>query len=239
MAIDISIIATNWNGGREPVELLDSIAKLDYPKAKIETIIVDNGSTDKSPDVVEKKYPWARLIRLRRNLGFPGGVNIGITNAHGKYLFIANDDLVLSRPSARQMIERFNTNPRLGVLGGKTYFKLQPEKVSATGFKISFFTGKIAPETATPMWVSGCALMIPRRVIDKVGLFDEGFSPGYFEDADLCMRVRQAGYKIAYDPDIIFFHGHNKSFAKLSRWRYLWYWQKAKLRFMYKYALNH
>src|SRR4030042_4827442 len=97
----ISIIFPNYNGGQNPLECLSSIEKLNYPKSKLETIIVDNHSTDESITKIKKQYLWVKIIELKKNLGFAGGINKGIKKANGTYLFITNDDILFEKNSLK------------------------------------------------------------------------------------------------------------------------------------------
>ena len=100
----VSIVFSNFNGGKEPLECLASIKKLNYPKNKIETIIIDNGSKDKSPEKIAGKFPEVNLIKLKKDIGLPASLNLGIKKSAGKYIFIANDDIIFEKSSIKNMV---------------------------------------------------------------------------------------------------------------------------------------
>lgn len=237
----VSIITPNWNGGNEPLEFIQSIKKLHYPQKRIEIIVVDNGSTDGSPEKIAKKYPDVKLIRLKENIGYGPALNIGIKKSKGEYIFIGNDDLVLKKGSLERLATYLLENPNAGIVGGKIYFKNAPKKIASAGQRYNFFTGEIADypnsnKEKEVMWVQGCAYLFPRSLINKIGMYDEGFAKIYFEDFDLCLRAKKTGFKVIYYPKAIFYHGQSTTMDKTSSSFKLFQWYKNKFRFILKQA---
>jgi len=235
----VSIIFPNFNGGQEPLECLDSIAKLAYPKSKIEVLVIDNNSTDGSPQSIIKLFPWVKLIRLKENVGFIQAVNHGIHQAKGAYIFIGNDDLVFSPASLGVLINYIEKNKDVGALGGKVYYKNFPQEIASAGYMFDSWTGHIycaqnSEKLKEVDWIQGCALLTTKLVIKKVGLFDEGFGFIYFEDTDFCFRVRQQGFKVTYLPTVEFWHGNTTTMNKNKPRKY-YEWYKNKFRFMLKH----
>lgn len=234
----VSITFPVYNGGKEPIECLNSIVNLNYPKNKIEIVIVDNNSSDGSDKIIKQKFPQVRLIKMKENVGFAKGVNIGIKHSSGAYIFIGNDDIVFEKNSLKNMIEYMEQHPEVGITGGKIFLKSKPNKIISPGFMMNTWTGKIypapLPEIAKePNWVQGCAMLVPRKVFKKIGLLDEGFSLAYFEDFDYCLRAKKAGFSIRYLPDAIFWHGETTTGNKNIQRKY-YYWYKNKIRFTLK-----
>lgn len=238
----VTILTPNWNSGRQILEFIASIKALNYPRQLIETIIIDNNSQDGSPQQISQKFPWVKLIRLKENVGFPKAVNIGIKQSTGAYIFIGNDDLVLSPDSIWQMVKKLEDRPEIGILGGKIFFKDKRRGLASSGNTFNFLLGinkndnRSPNQEKEPLWVDGCAMMIPRDVIKKVGLLDEGFSLIYFEDADFAIRTKAAGFKVVYDPKIIFYHGQSLSFKKFPSYGKWLQWYKSKTRFILKHS---
>lgn len=233
----ISIIFPNYNGGKEPIDCLKSIQKLNYPKNNIEVIVIDNASSDGSDKKIKDRFPKIKLIKLDKNYGFAKAVNIGIKKAKGELIFVGNDDLVFEKNSLKNLADFTVKNPNIGVLGGKIYLKSSPRKITSSGYMINRLTGNIykAPnpnELKEPDWVQGCAMLIPKKVFKKVGFFDEGFKH-LFEDVDFCFRTRKKGYKIVYNPEAIFWHGESTSANKNLLQKY-YNWYLGKLRFVLK-----
>lgn len=226
------------NGGNEPLECLKSISKLNYPKNKLEVIVVDNASSDGSDLKIKKQYPKIRLFRMDHNIGFAAAVNYGIKKSKSDFVFITNDDIVLEKNSISLLTQYLILNPDAGLIGGKVYFKSNPKKICSSGFMMNKWTGNIyrlqKPNQLTePDWVQGCALLIPRKLIFKLGLLD----PDYFlsfDDYDLAERVRKSGFKVVYLPDAVFWHGESLTVDKNPDFKYF-HWYKSKFRFIIKH----
>ncbi|OGD85840.1 hypothetical protein A2164_00235 [Candidatus Curtissbacteria bacterium RBG_13_35_7] len=234
----ISIIFPNYNGGQNPLECLSSIEKLNYPKSKLETIIVDNHSTDESITKIKKQYLWVKIIELKKNLGFAGGINKGIKKANGTYLFITNDDILFEKNSLKILVS-YSQKHENCILGGKQV-NPQTKKFIAGGRKFSLLTGiQTNIKARSPVvcdQVDGCAMLIPKKVINKIGMFDEEFYPVYGEDLDLCLRAIKAKIKIIYYPKAIFFHNPSQTVSKLPLHNVYYYGFKNRLKVMIKHA---
>ena len=235
----VSIVFSNFNGGKEPLECLASIKKLNYPKNKIETIIIDNGSKDKSPEKIAGKFPEVNLIKLKKDIGLPASLNLGIKKSAGKYIFIANDDIVLEKNSIKNMVHFLEKNTNVGVLGGKVFYKNEPKKLSDSACDFNFYLGEIKKGLVKGeqiKWLQSCAIMVPKIIFQKVGLFDSGFYPLYFDDFDFCLRVKNSGFKIVYLPNATFWHGVGKTTRQFSNKKVYYWWYKNKIRFYLKNA---
>lgn len=233
----IAIIFPNYNGGNEPIECLESIYKLNYPKSKLEVIVIDNNSIDGSNTKIKQRFPKTKLIQNDQNLGFGKAVNQGILASNADYIFIANNDLVFEKDSLKTMVEFIQKEAKVAVVGGKIFFKSRPQKICSSGYMLNRITGNIyiAPDPdilKSPDWIQGCAMLIPMKIFKKIGLLDDGFS-FYFEDIDFCFRARKAGLKVIYLPDAIFFHGETVSANKDKPNKY-YHWYRNKIRFILK-----
>lgn len=234
----ISIIFPVHNGGKEPLACLRSITQLDYPKKSLEVIVVDNNSSDGSADKIEKLFLKIQLIRLEQNIGFAPAINLGISRATGEYILIGNDDIVFHPQSITFLSKYLKEHPETGVAGGKIFAKSQPNKISSAGYLMNRWTGAVASSRQTeivthPDWIQGCALLVRRKVLDKIGLLDISFGH-FFEDYDLCLRARKAGYQIAYVPTAYFWHGESTTANRNLPAKYT-AWYKSKFRFMLKH----
>ena len=237
----VSIVFSNFNGGKEPIDCLNSIEKLNYPKNKIEVTVIDNGSQDGSSQIIAKKFPDIHLIKLEKDIGLPASLNLGIVNSSGKYIFIGNDDTVLEKNSIRFMVNYLEVNKNVAVLGGKVYYKYKPKKLSLSVCGFNYYLGSIRKpkdilDPNQVQWFQSCAIMIPSSVFKKIGLFDSGFYPLYFDDFDFCLRATKAGFKITYLPQVIFWHGQGKTTQKFPSKKVYYWWYKNKIRFYFKHA---
>jgi len=236
----VSIIFPTYNGGKEPIECITSIKKLNYPKDKLEIIVVDNGSTDGSLAALRRfKIQDSRfkIIENKINLGFAKGVNLGIKKSHGDYIFIGNDDIVFEKNSLKNLVDYSLNHPGVGILGGKIFFKSHPKKISSSGYMMNKWTGSVyvAPKPNKikgPDWLQGCALLIPKKVLDELGLLDAEFTH-FFEDYDLSIRAKRAGFKIIYLPSAIFWHRESTTANKDKPKKY-YHWYRNKFRFILK-----
>lgn len=234
----ISIIFPTHNGGSEPIDFLTSLEAQKYPHHKIEVIMVDNNSTDGSITSIRKKFPFVTIIKNKNNRGFSSSINQGLALAHGAYLCIANDDSVFEPSCIVRVLDYFEKNPSVGIVGGAVYRKSNQKKLVSAGYFFNFFTGNIKPNTdinslTTPDWIEGCGLFFNRSVFARIGFFDEGY-PYYFEDFDYCVRARAAGFKVMTLPQVLIWHGGSTSANKQLKQKY-YYWYKSKLRFIIKH----
>lgn len=237
----ISIIFSNYNGGKEPLECLASINKLNYPKNKIETIVIDNGSKDKSPEKIAGRFPQVNLIKLKKDIGLPASLNLGIKKSRGAYIFIANDDIILEKNSIKEMVKFLKTNKDVAIVGGKIFNKEKPQMITQSVCGFNFYLGTIKTpknkfDPKEVQWLQSCAIMVPAEIFKKIGLFDGGFYPLYFDDFDICLRAKRAGFKIAYLPKAIFWHGVGKTTSKYPGKTIYYWWYKNKIRFLLKNA---
>ncbi len=227
----ICIIIVNWNGKDDTLRCLSSIKGIDTRGYSLSTIVVDNGSTNDSVAVIKKKHPWVTLIETKKNLGFTGGNNVGITHAmeHGAdYIWLLNNDTIVDR-NALTLVEAF-TVPHIGIAGSKIYFAPGHEyhrdryTTSQRG-KVLWYAGGLVDwdnvyashrgvdevdkgqfdkEEDTP-YVTGCSFMIRRAVIEKIGGLDERYYL-YLEDLDYCLKAKKAGFRLVYNPKSIIWH---------------------------------
>lgn len=233
----VSIIFPNYNGGKEPLECLSSTDKLNYPKEKLEVIVVDNNSKDGSDIKIKSQFPQVILIKNKKNFGFAKAVNLGIKKSSGSYVFVGNDDLVFEKNSLKNLIDYSQNNPGVGILGGKIFYKSQPKKLCSSGHSMNKWTGNVYPITSSNRikeldWIQGCALLVPRKVLDKIGLFDPGYYI-FFEDFDLAIRARDAGFKVVCLPEVTFWHGESLTVDKNKTQKYF-HWYQSKIRFVLK-----
>lgn len=236
----ISIVTVNWNTPKDTIEFLESLKKITIPSQyKIQTIVIDNGSTDDSVKILSQKFPQIKLIESKVNLGFAGGYNLGISHAlknSADYVFIVNNDTVVSDANLlNKLIKIFDNDSLAGFATPKIYFAPKYEfhkkryKKSDLGKVIWYAGGKIdwknilfshrgVDEVDTGTYVkteetdfcTGCVILTSKEVLKKVGLFNDKYF-AYLEDADLCMRVKKAGYKLFYVGDAGIWHKTSQS----------------------------
>ena len=211
----VSIIVLNWNGKKFLKNCLDSLKKLTYPN--LEIIIVDNYSTDGSQAFVKKKYSEFKLLENKKNYGFAEGNNIGFSASTGKYILFLNNDTVATPNFLKPLIEDCENDseigclqPQIRLLNNKNLLDEAGAFMTFTGFLYHYGYRKnhnlekynIRKEIFS---AKGACILLPRKVLDKVGLFDEDFFI-FFEETDLCFRLWLSGYKVVFEPKSIIYH---------------------------------
>lgn len=237
--IIVSIVFSNFNGGNEPIECLRSVNKLNFPKNQLEAIVIDNGSKDGSKEKIKKLFPKTKIISLKKDIGLPASLNLGIKISKGNYVMIANDDITFEKNSIKYMVNFLEKNTNVGVLGGKVFFKDEPKALSNSACDFNMYFGEIKGGLAKGKnikWLQSCAILIPRTVFKNIGLFDSGYYPLYFDDFDFCLRATRAGFKIKYLKEAIFWHGGGKTTQKFPSKKVYYWWYKNKIRFYIKHA---
>lgn len=215
----VSVIIPVWNGQEYLPSCLEALLAQGYPD--LEIIAVDNASTDGSADLVAEQYPQVRLIRNWSNLGFAGGCNIGLRAAQGEVLVLLNQDTRVLPGWLQALVEALH-RPEVGIVGCKILYP-DGQTIQHAGGWIEWPLGLAhhygQGERDEGQWdipreveyVTGAAMAFRRELLERVGLLDEGFWPGYFEDADFCLQAREAGYEVWYVPDAVLIHAETTS----------------------------
>jgi GT2 family glycosyltransferase len=210
------VVVVNWNTKQMLQRCLASL-EAERETAALEVIVVDNGSTDGSQELVQKSFPQVRLLANRDNRGFSIANNQGVAASAGRYLFLLNSDTEVEPGSLRALIEYADANPAAGIIGPQLlYFdgSLQPSGRSfPTPLSTLAMLAGVDRLTGRPRYrtrrdysvpavvdeVSGAAMLVRREAFERVGGLDESFVWGY-EDVDLCRRVNRAGWAVQYFP---------------------------------------
>lgn len=214
-----SVIIPVWNGAADLPACLDALLAQTY--APVEIIAVDNASTDGSADLIAASYPQVKLIRHTANVGFSGACNAGLAAAQGDPLVLLNQDTVVRPGWLAALVAVFDALPDVGIAGSKALYpdgtlqhaggQLDAQgQGSHRGYRQAD-TGFDAP--ADVDFVTGASLALRRAVYDQIGGLDEGFGPVYFEDVDLCLRARAAGWRVVYAPASVLIHAERSTGA--------------------------
>ncbi len=231
----LSIVIVNWNVRDHLRDCLASIFKYP-PKDSFEVFVVDNASSDGSADMVRQEYPQVNLIINVENKGFGTANNQGIRQAKGEYVLVFNDDAQVKEGSLDIMINYLDTHSDVGVVGPKILNvdgSLQPSvrrfpdflsqwlaslKVQFLFPKLKVFRKYLAADfdykkEQDVQQIMGACMMIRKKVLDQIGLFDEKFFI-WFEEVDLLKRIADAGIQIVYTPTTEIIHVGGASFAQ-------------------------
>lgn len=231
-----------------------------------EIIVVDNDSGDGIEQMLRERFSAVRFIQTGANLGMGAGNNAGIRAARGKYILILNPDIFVFKDSLQKLYDFFREHEEVGLVAPRL---LNPDKtLQYTCYRWhKFFTpvlrrtflGRLSfakkeldrflmrdwdhATTREVDWIQGSCFLIPKKVFDKAGLFDDRFFM-YFEDTDLCRRIKNAGYKNVYLAEAEVIHLHRRQsadaggvkalFNRLTRihiasWlKYMWKWRRSQ-----------
>jgi len=212
-----------------------------------EIIVVDNHSTDGSPEMIESSFPRIRLIRAGENLGYSRANNIGIREAKGEFLLFLNTDTVVPPAAVSTLLAELNSRPAVGAIA--------PALRRRSGYQVSFgqqvsffaelwqkffrnpYFGIVLPLLRQPRsagWLSGACLLARRKAIEEAGLFDENFFL-FFEDIDLCRRMSEKGYRLLFFPRIRVFHEGGAVTSRM-KWRSRLEYRRSQLYYYQKHA---
>lgn len=257
--IDVSVIIPSWNAKKYLQDCINSIVR-ETKHNSIEIIVVDNASSDGSPEMIQKQFQQVKLIRNSENLGFAKACNIGMRQAQGKYFCILNSDVILQKECIDKMFSYMEKNPEIGVLGPKILYPDGRVQRTCMGFPTLWNTfcratalDVIFPKTRLfsglfmTFWsyttlravdvINGCLWMVRQNAVNNVGLLDENFFM-YAEDKDWCKRFKKEGWQVVFFPDAeaIHFGGASSSNAPIKFYiemqrANIQYWRKHYSRF--------
>ncbi len=209
----VSAIVVNYNRARMLIECVDSLVRQTVPLHEI--IVVDNGSSDGSADLLRRAHGgWVKIVELDENLGFAGGNNAGAREASGEWLALINNDAVadprwVERTLRAVSLERNAAMAACRILVSRddgaldnVGVKLGLDGMSRGAYHFRREAEVFGPSVLLP---SGCAMMIKREVFSRIGGFDEDFF-AYSEDTDLGLKVRLMGYECALADDAYVYH---------------------------------
>lgn len=233
--ISVDIIIVNYNCTDYTIRCIDSI-KRNIQSCRISIIVIDNSSND-MPNRITDHFPDIQLIRNPRNVGFGKAINYGLELSKLKYVILINPDALVPDRSLFDIIDYLDKHPEIAVAGPKILewdgsiqgsarrfptiwtsifgrksplTRLFPGNSITKREFICFNGEKHKPQPAD--WVSGACMIIRRDAIKQVGGFDSRFFM-YWEDADLCKRLKKLGWKIMYHPKAKVYHQTGKSSA--------------------------
>lgn len=211
------VVATviNFNGRDVTLQTLSSLDRLRYPHLQL--AVVDNGSTDGSSEAIAKHYPEVDIVRCEVNEGIAPGINRGIRHAlssSGDYILLLDNDVEVDPAMVAELVDVAESSPMIGCVGPKSYYYHDRERLWSAGGILRFGESVTAERGRGELdvgqydrvedvdYVSGCAVLIKRTVLERVGLFDPVYSVGV-ENADWCVRAKRLGYRCCYAPHAV------------------------------------
>ena len=252
--MEISVVIVGWNAKHYLELCLESLATAP-PRRSMETLVVDNASSDGSAEMIESRFPWVKLIKSSENLGFAKGNNLAIRQCQGRYIALVNPDVIVFPGCLDALADFLDQNPQVGNVGPRV---LNPDMTlqstcrrfptlwnnfcSATGLATKFKNSRLFAgehmfyfshdRTVAVDVLVGCFSMIRREAFEATGLLDEGLFM-YGDDVDWCRRCWKAGWKVVFYPGAQAIHDRGKitapypiRFAVAQQRSVLYYWSK-------------
>jgi GT2 family glycosyltransferase len=221
----VAVLVLNWNRCDDTIACLESVAKLTYPR--FTTVVIDNGSTDGSPCVLRDRFPHVEVIETGQNLGYAGGNNVGISWALRRgadYVLILNNDTIVTPEALTELMRVAGRDAAIGIAGPKVLCEPERHLLYSCGESQSLWfnrrriaTGQPDQETGKEPrdvdYVVGCALLVSREFIARVGMLDEVFF-AYYDEVDWCFRGRRLGYRVVCVPSAVVYHKGEGSSGK-------------------------
>ena len=222
----VSLITINYDQPDVTAAMLRSLDKLNY--SNYEVIVVDNASPNKPSAYLKKEFPFIKHISCPVNLGFAGGNNVGLLYAKGEYVFFVNNDTEVTPALITGLIKYLKEHPETGIACPKIKYFDKPDTIQYAGavglhpltsrsYDIGYLQkddGKYDSNYKTDL-PNGAAMMIPMKLIKKIGQMSELFFL-YYEELDWAARFRRAGYTIDYVGSTEIFHKESISTGKNS-----------------------
>lgn len=229
--VDMSIVLVCWNNKA----YLDPCLKSLYEgglKSSFDVVVVDNGSTDGSQQMLVEKYPQVKLIQNAGNVGLGKASNQGIEATNGRHVLLLNNDTLVNGPALDVLVEYLDAHPEAGATAGKL---LNPDYSFQSGFApfstlleeflIVTHIGELlwtgypshgdSNEIKETGWMSSACLLVRRAALDQIGLLDESYFI-YGDEADLQYRLNKAGWKVVFLPNSSIIHFGGRS---MDRWK--------------------
>src|SRR5215831_4977066 len=219
----VGIVIVNWNGYEHTDDCLDSLRKLEYSNYFV--IVVDNASSDDSERKLRRRYPEHILLQAQSNRGFAAGSNIGIKTALEKgsdYILLLNNDCRVHSMLLTHLVQTCESNPKIGLAGGRVDYTSPPDKVWACGGAFNVNTGEarhflserefreFLPRGRWYTYMPACLLMIRRACIEDIGLLSERFFH-LAEDVEYCIRAERKGWIVDLASDASVLHKGSSS----------------------------
>lgn len=255
---ELSITICSWNTVQDLRLCLQSLREL-KDEADFEVVVVENASTDGSAQMAQTEFPEFRTLVQTENLGFTRGHNLALSQRKGKHAALLNSDTIVHPGAIRAILEHFERNPGVGVVGpkllnpdGSLQYSCRrfPNPVAAAFRNTPL--GKLFPnnrftrdylmqdwghdEPRLVDWVSGAALFLREETLEAVGGLDPGFFM-YCEDVDICKRAWEAGFEVAYLPSAVITHAIGRSTDKVAN-RMIVRFHRSMMRYYAKHELS-
>jgi hypothetical protein len=210
-------VILNTNRREDTLACLASLYASTYPNSKV--IVLDNRSTDGSVEAIRSAFPDIDVVDLKNNLGYAGNNNVGVEMAlrqGADWVWVLNEDTVFDADCLTRLVEVGEADPKVGIVGPMVYHHDEPGVIQSAGGMLGKFwqSRHLGQNEADhgqyrdPLqveWISGCAILVRRAVIEQVGALDSKFFI-YWEETEWCIRASRGGWRIVHVPSARLWH---------------------------------
>ena len=222
----VSVIIVNHNGQHFLKECLDSVESLNYPKDRLEVILVDNASTDGSAEYVAASFPRVRVLPLDRNYGFCKPNNEGVKISRGEYVALLNNDTSVTKDWLLELVKAAMTDDRVACCASKILYHDRRDTINAAGGKLNIIGGGSYRgygdkdgvkygEAGPTGFACAAGVLVRKDFFGSIGGFDEDYFASC-EENDLGWKSWLYGYKVLYVPTAVMYHKESGTFGSRS-----------------------
>lgn len=214
----VAALVLNYNGKDITLQTVESLLAMTYPNLVV--AVIDNGSTDGSPAAVAEAFPTVDQVLVEVNEGPAAGMNAGLRWAMAgdfDYVLALNNDIEVAPDMLDEMMAVAESDPSIGCVGPKCFYYWDRDRLWSAGGRLRFGESVTKERgmgeldrgqyerTEEVDYINGCAMLVPRRVLEEVGVWDPIFFLSV-EDADWCMRMKRRGYRCVYAHRAVLWH---------------------------------
>lgn len=236
----VGIVILNWNAYDLTINCIESLKSLDYTNKMV--IVVDNASSDNSYEILKGKYTNLKIVLNSYNMGYAGGVNAGIREAlknKCEYVWLLNNDAkILNSTALSELVSVCESDLEIGVAGSLIKYPTGEIQFSGGEIALPLVKGIHSIENISKAieteYVTGCSMLIPKRVIERIGLIEEDYFL-YYEDSDYCFKAKQEGLKRVVVPQSLIEHELGGTSRKNPSINYIYYNLRNRFLFSYKW----
>jgi GT2 family glycosyltransferase len=211
----VTVAVINFNGEDFLGETLSSIKRLNYQDLRV--ILIDDGSTDRSVELVKRNFPDVRIIKMDVNTRRPNKLrNIGIMEATSRVVFLVDNDVVFDNECLERLVRILESSTNIAICTPRLLYYDQPERINIAPSALHYIGTSISPKRNALIkdidmddpesTIGGGIMLIDKEKAISIGLIDEDFPMGWGEDGEIYMRMRLSGFKTLYVPEAIGYH---------------------------------
>jgi GT2 family glycosyltransferase len=223
---EVAIIVLNWNNYEDTAECLESLKQINYPNYRV--IVVDNGSSDGSPDKLQDEFEWCEFIFNDRNLGFSAGCNTGIRSVNSsavKYVFLLNNDAVVRKNTLIHLVGTAESNENVAAVGG-VIVDPSDNEILYSGGEVNLKKSSASISNETPHteeyeteYITGAMVLIPLTYLEKIGYLPEDYFFGT-EDLEFSYKSKLDGKRLIINSRAVSQHKENSTVGEASAFKY-------------------